>query len=254
MKHRSVIAYVIVAAALFAAPQLSHDLQNLRSALGSRVSVGLMRTFLSLPSEDGAAVRVGAPRPAETQLASCPKQGPAAKQRKSQPARAAVRTAEVAGDELAMIEPPMLEPPPHESPREVAMIIPPDAGINPRDVARAVAGAPAVRVEMVEALRLAGKARVDYVSARFEAKGGEWHKAEEALRNIEAALPGSYELRLDRNGSKTKVLKFRRAPAPCCAPAPAPAPRAPRPTGVDAATDWPMPASAVTAHATFVSE
>jgi hypothetical protein len=248
MKHRSVIAYVIVAAALFAAPQLSHDLENLRSALGSRVSVGLMRTFLSLPSAEGAAARVGSPRPAETQLASCTKQGPAAKQRKAGPARAAAvapaaAAGEVAGGELAMIEPPMLEPPPQVSFREVAMILPPDAGIDPRDAARAAAGAPAMRVEAVESFRLAEKVRAGYVTARFEAKGGEWRKAEEALRNL---------VRVDRNGSKTKVLKVRRAPSPCC---PAPAPRAPRPAGVDAAADdAPLPVSPAVAHATFVSE
>lgn len=252
MKHRSVIAYVIVAAALFAAPQLSHDLRNLRSALDSRVSVGLMRTFLSLPSAEGAAARVGAPRPAETQLASCPKQGPAAKQRKAGPARAEVRAAEVEGDELAMIEPPMLEPPPHASSREVAMIIPPDGGIDPRDVARAVAGASALRAEAVESHELAEKVRVGFVAARFEVKGGEWRKAGEALRNMETTLPGSYELRLDRNGSKAKVLRVRRAPSASCPPAPAP--RAPRPAGGDAAAVWPMPASAVDAHVTFVSE
>lgn len=245
MKHRSVIAYVIVAAALFAAPQLSHDLENLRSALGSRVSVGLMRTFLSLPSAEGPAARVGAPQPSEPQLASCQKQRPAAKQRKAEPSRAEVRAAEAAGDEQAMIEPPMLEPPPHGALREVAMIIPPDSGIDPRGVARA---------ETVEALRLAGKVRVSYAAARFESKGGEWRKAEEALRNLEASLPGSYELRLDRDGSKAKVLKFRRAPSACC-PAAAPAPPAPRPAGVDAAADVaPMPVSAAVAHATFVSE
>lgn len=254
MKHRSVIAYVIVAAALFAAPQLSHDLQNLRSALDSRVSVGLMRTFLSLPSAEGAAARVGAPRPADAQLASCPKQRAAAKQRKAEPARAEVRAAEVAGGETAMIEPPMLEPPsPREALREVAMIIPPDAGIGPHAVARASADASAARVETVEALRRVGKVRVSYVAASFEAKGGEWHKAEEALRNLEASLPGSYELRLDRDGSKTKVLKFRRAPSPCCPPA-APAPRAPRPTPGDAAADVSLPVSAAFAHATFVGE
>ncbi|MET0623869.1 MAG: hypothetical protein ABW250_12865 [Pyrinomonadaceae bacterium] len=254
MKHRSVIAYVIVAAAMFAAPQLSHDLQALRSALGSRVSVGLMRTFLSLPSAEGADARVGEPRPAETQLASCPKQRQAAKPRKAEPARAEARTADVAGDEWAMIEPPMLEPPPHESLREVAMIIPPDAGIDPRGAARAAADAPAARVDAAENVRRAEKVRVNFVATRFEAKGGEWQKVEQALRNIEGSLPGTYEFRLDRDGVKTKVLKFRRAPSPCCAPAPAPAPRAPRPTGVDAVAAWPMPASAVGAHVTFVSE
>ena len=133
------------------------------------------------------------------------------------------------------------------------MIIPPDAGIDPRAVARASADSFAARVESVESLRLAGKVRVGYVAASFEAKGGEWRKAEEALRNIEASLPGSHEFRLDRDGSKTKVLKFRRAPSPCC-PAAQPAPRAPRPAGVDAAADVSLPVSAAVAHATFVSE
>ena len=244
MKHRSVIAYVIVAAALFAAPQLSHDLQTLRSALGSRVSVGLMRTFLSLPSAGDAAARVGAPLPVETRLASCPKQGPAAKQRKAEPSRAAVRVAEVAGDELAMIEPPMLEPPPHESAREVAMIIPPGSGIDPRVAAR---------VEVAENLRTAEKVRVSFVAARFEAKGGEWRKVEDALRNIEGSLPGTYEFRLDLDGAKTKLLKVRRGPSPCCPRTPAP--RAPRPAGGEAAADdATLPVSAAVAHATFVSE
>src|SRR5215213_8608399 len=96
MKHRSVIAFVIVAAALFAAPQLSHDLQSLRSALGSRLSGELMQAFLSLPSTEGAAAAV-APQRAETQLASCTKERPVAKQRKSDPspaARAEVRASE----------------------------------------------------------------------------------------------------------------------------------------------------------------
>jgi hypothetical protein len=33
MKHRSVIAYIIVAAALFSLPQLSHDLRALKGAV-----------------------------------------------------------------------------------------------------------------------------------------------------------------------------------------------------------------------------
>jgi hypothetical protein len=242
MKHRSVIAYVIVAAALFAAPQLSHDLQTFRNALGSRVSVGLMRTFLSLPSAEDAAARTGAPLPAETQLASCTKQRPAAKRRKAEPARASARAAEAPNAELAMIvEPSLMLEPPGKALGELAMIIPPDSGIDPRELSRLGAA---------ETRRLAERARADYVAARFEGKGAEWRKADEALRSIEVTLPGSYEFRVDRDGKRTKVLKVRRGAAPCC---PAPARPAPRPAGVDAAS-IPMPATAVAALAAFVSE
>jgi hypothetical protein len=252
MKHRSVIAYVIVVAALFAAQQLSHDLESFRSALGTRVNAGLMRTFLSLPSAEDATERVGEARPAETQLASCPKQRPAAKQRKIEPARAEARGAEVRGGESAMIEPPMLEPP-HGSLREIAMIIPPGSGIDPHAMARAAADASATRVETEQTFRLVEQVRAGYVAARLEAKGGEWRKVEEALRNVEAPPAGSYEFRLDRDGSKTKVLKVKRVGAPPCCPPPAR--RAPRPAVVvDAAADAPLPVSAAAAHAMFVGE
>jgi hypothetical protein len=250
MKHRSVIAFVIIAAALFAAPQLSHDLQTLRSALGSRLSGELMRAFLSLPSGEGAAAAV-APLRAETQLATCTKERPAAKQRKSDPApRAEVRAAEPSGEELAM----MIEPPPvvsepwsaalpkgapagaAELPRkaldEVAMIIPPDSGIDPRVLARASA-----KVSTAQARRRAEDVRVTYTATRLDAKGGEWRKVENDLRGVESLLPGSFEFRLDHDGSKTKVLKVKRGTVTCC---PLPAPPAPLP--------------AVSALTAFVSE
>ena len=261
MKHRSVIAFVIVAAALFAAPQLSHDLQTLRSALGSRLSGELMQAFLSLPSTEGAAASAFAPRGAETQLASCPKARQAAKQRKSDPApasRAEARTAPSAGEELAMIEEPLpVSEPwsaslpggaqigaaelPHKSLGEVAMIIPPDSGVDPRSFA-------AANVSAAQARRRAEDVRVIFTATGFEGKGIEWRKADESLRRLEAQFPGSYEYRLTRDGSKPKVLKVKRGTVTCC---PLPAPPAPRPAGVDAAA---APLPAVAALTAFVSE
>ena len=255
MKHRSVIAFVIVAAALFAAPQLSHDLQTLRSALGSRLSGELMQAFLSLPSTEGAgAAAAVAPPRAETQLASCPKARAAAKQRKSDPApasRAEARTAPSAGDELAMIEEPLpVSEPwsaafpggaqvgaaelPLKALGEVAMIIPPDSGVDPRALA-------AANVSAAQARRRAQDMRVTFTATRFEGKGIEWRKADEALRLLEEKIPGTYEYRLNRDGSKPKVLKVKRGTVTCC---PLPAPPAPRPAGVDAAAA-PLPAVAV---------
>lgn len=263
MKHRSVIAFVIVAAALFAAPQLSHDLQTFKSALGSRLRGELMHAFLSLPAGETGTAAVAAPAPAETLLASCPKARPAAKQRKSDPApaaRAGLRAA--AGDQLAMIVEPvrvsepwsaaLLEGPlavpaelPHGASGEVAMIIPPDGGVDPQALARAAANVSGARRDAAQGRRVAEQVRTSFVATRFEGKGVEWRKAEGEL---EKTLPGSYEFQLDRDGSKKKVLKVRRVAGANC---PTPESCAPRPSGADAAGAQ-MPA--VAAVAAFVSE
>src|SRR5437764_188766 len=65
MKHRSVIAFILLAAALFAAPQISYDILSLKSAVVARVRGEVMRAFLSLGGRDGggelAARRAGVP-------------------------------------------------------------------------------------------------------------------------------------------------------------------------------------------------
>jgi hypothetical protein len=267
MKHRSVIAFVIVAAALFAAPQLSHDLQNFKSALGSRLRGELMHAFLSLPTGEGTPAAV-AQRPAETLFASCTKQKPSAKPRKNDtaaPSRAEVRTTEQAGDELASNVEALHASEPWASalaegslvgaaalPRgpagEVAMIIPPDSGVDPNGRARA--SRVAAREGERQALRVAEDVRVRFVAAGFDGKVAEWRKADEALRRLEEAAPGAYEFRLERDGSKTKVLKFKRVAAPR---APRPAPRAPRAAGGDAPVA-PAAMPAVGVLSTFVGE
>lgn len=54
MKHRSHIAFVLLAAALFAAPQITRDLLSMKSTLGQRVRGEIVRAFLSLNESDGA--------------------------------------------------------------------------------------------------------------------------------------------------------------------------------------------------------
>lgn len=54
MKHRSVIAFILIAAALFAAPQISHDLSALKSAIGARLRGEILHAILNLPAGDGA--------------------------------------------------------------------------------------------------------------------------------------------------------------------------------------------------------
>jgi hypothetical protein len=230
MKHRSVIAFVIVAAALFSLPQLSHDLQALKGAVGAR----LHRERLPAGEPTSAAP---AARPAESLLASCPKAKSGAPAAKTAKVEASGRVAGKSFEQSAMIGDPGNDPinnvakvevkevdkvaaslPAAQGEAEVAMLIPPDAGIDPRALANTLASADVARVE-ADGLRVAYGA-----AARFEARGGEWQKAtEEAVRTLNATRPVSYEFRVLRDGAKTKVLKFK------CGNCPAAAPRAPQP-------------------------
>ena len=268
MKHRSVIAFVIVAAALFAAPQLSHDLRSLRNAFGSKLRGELMHAFLSLPATEVAPAV--APRPAETVLASCAKEkagAPAAKQRKNDVGaplspRAEARTA--APDQLAMIVEPLSVSGPWsaalpagalngagEMPRaggEVAMIIPPDSGVEPQALARASRAAE--REGAKQARKAREEVRAAFVATGFDAKGATWIKQDEALRRLGESLPGTFEFRVESDNSKTKQLKVRRCAGSNCPPPP-PAPRAPRASGQD---ETAVPVSVVSALTTLAGE
>jgi hypothetical protein len=73
MRHRSNIAFILLAAALFAAPQVAHDLSTLKGAVAARIRGEILQAFLGLHANEadgGAAVRTQAPR-AEIALASC---------------------------------------------------------------------------------------------------------------------------------------------------------------------------------------
>jgi hypothetical protein len=260
MKHRSVIAFVIVAAALFAAPQLSHDLQSLRNGLGMRLRGELLSAFLSLHTEDGGAAVAPSARAAQTLLASCTKgkaeAAPAKAAKKSEPRAAVEQPEETTSQEpalhLAMLAEPADAPDVWKSPavrahlnavgeavaargelpKEVAMIVPPDISMDPPPpppkataaAAKANAAA-ALKREEVEALR-----RVTFVATGFDGRrlNIQGPAAEDALRRLSEALPGSFEFRLEGNGSKPKAMKVIKRSADEGGPAAAPAPRAQR--------------------------
>ena len=238
MKHRSVIAFVFVAAALFSLPRLSHELQAMKGAVGSRLHRELLQTFLNLPAGGPVATAAPAARPAETLLASCTNQksgAPAAKPgRVEAGGRAEGRTGGRNVEQRAMIGDPNNDPINNRASvdfgkasdeavaslvgrkveAEVAMIIPPENGIDPRGLSNVIASRDVARVE-AEGLRVAYAAAVS-----AEGKSPEWQKAaEEAFRKLNAAQPGAYEFRVVRDGAKGRVLKFK------CADCPAPAPR-----------------------------
>ncbi|MDT7809316.1 MAG: hypothetical protein QOJ70_3129 [Acidobacteriota bacterium] len=237
MKHRSVIAFVIVAGALFALPQLSHDLQTFKGAVGSRLRGELLQAFLSLHTDDATTTETAtSPRRAQTLLASCTKgktDAPTAKSKKGEPRaslepRGDATSTETVREQMALTTQRRVE-----ANGEVAMIIPPDSGIDPHALADLSAAWSKTQEGSAREQRkvAAEMRRVAYVTTRLDGNNVEWRKAgEEALRSLNATtLPGTFEFRLVRDGSKTKVLKFiRRNGDAGHQPATVPAPRAPR--------------------------
>lgn len=248
MKHRSVIAFIIVAAALFALPQLSHDLQMLKGAAGARLHRELLHAFLNLPTGEPSAVAAPAARPAETLLASCTKEKSVAPAAKSGKAGSGRRGVEKSFEQRAMIGDPLNDPIGQKASAdneaaaaslvkvetEIAMIIPPDSGIDPRGLTNALTSRNTVRVEANQFRVEAEGLSVAYAAAHFDQKGSVWQKtAEDTLRKLDGSRPGAYEFRVLRDGAKTRVLKLK------CADCPAPhLPRAPR----NVAVNVPLPA------------
>lgn len=242
MKHRSVIAFVIVAAALFSLPQLSHDLSALKSEVGARVHRELLYAFLNMPAGEPTAVAEPAARPAETLLASCTQQRSvttgARSGRVGANGRTEGRSEEKAVEESAMLGDPANDPIHHvasariekamgkaveslpEVETEVAMIVPPESGIDPRGVASALASSDVARTEAQQFRVEAEGLRVAYAAAaRFDAKSPEWQKVtEEAVRKLNGSAGGTFEFRVVRDGKQTKVLKFKCNECPATAP------------------------------------
>ncbi|HEX8145658.1 MAG TPA: hypothetical protein VF591_00530 [Pyrinomonadaceae bacterium] len=259
MKHRSVIAFVIVAAALFSLPQLSHDLRALKGAVATALHRELLHTFLNLPAGEPTAAAPAA-RPAETLLASCTKGKSGAPAAKAAKVEASGRAERKSAEQTAMIGDPASDPinqvasaEINESAdrvvaslpelkvetTEVAMIVPPDGGIDPRSLANRLTSVEVARAE-ADKLRVEAEGlRVAYAAAALSrANGPEWQKAtEEAARKLDGALPGSYEFRVVRDGAKTKVLKFKCGECPAGAPR---LPRAPRQVAVDVLAPAPV--------------
>ena len=261
MKHRSVIAFVIVAAALFALPQLSHDLHALKGAVGARLNRELLHAFLNLPvGEPTAAAPVA--RPAETLLASCTQGRSAAPAAKSARVEASGRVegrdngksfeqramiGDPAHDPINQVGAVELEKAAEEVVKsltdvkvetEVAMIVPPEHGIDPRGIARALNSDDVARVESDRRRVEANRLRVAYATAAGLQENGEWQReVEDSFRMLNGSLPAGYQFRLVRDGAKTKVLKLK------CGQCPSTLPRAPRPA--PAALPLPAPSAPV---------
>lgn len=72
MRHRSNIAFILLAAALFAAPQVAQDFSTLKGAVAARIRGEILQAFLGLHSNESAAAATQAPR-VEARLVACGK-------------------------------------------------------------------------------------------------------------------------------------------------------------------------------------
>jgi hypothetical protein len=70
MRHRSNIAFILLAAALFAAPQVAQDLSTLKGAVAARIRGEILQAFLGLHSNESATAATRAPR-VEAPLLAC---------------------------------------------------------------------------------------------------------------------------------------------------------------------------------------
>jgi hypothetical protein len=258
MKHRSIIAFILLAAALVAAPQVSHDLAALKSALGSRIRGEILHAFLNLHARDSAPAT--AMRRAEPLLASCKAEAKSDAQAAATRARRADERAHAAqqpeaathgdaGTQLAMLIAPSLVS--EESgveasdvddrliqgksvglPRgaapvgDLAMIIPPGMGLDTRGLPD-VAGGEARAKSAGEEQRRSAESRRREVSATTSFEAAKF-QGEEALKNLGPLLRDAVWFRATQEGTKIRVLKFRHragagAKAPAFVPQPAPA-------------------------------
>lgn len=214
MKHRSIVAFVLLAATLAAVPQASQDLSELKSALAARVRTEIRSAFLNLNGRGGGTQT--APRSTQHTLASCTNSpaSPGAK-RSSATARAAAQVEapadfEVVGpagvEELAM----MLTPPadnvegkveiegvedlkelgkvlktPTREPLplpEMAMIIPPGEAPDLVLSSRLAAADAEAKAARARSRRAELESRVSYVATAFGERGVEFRKAGDVMR------------------------------------------------------------------------
>lgn len=89
MRHRSHIAFILLAAVLFAAPQMAQDLSTLKGAVAARIRGQVMQAFLGLHSNEAAAASAQSPR-ADASLLACDSPKP---ETKPAPGRTVERTA-----------------------------------------------------------------------------------------------------------------------------------------------------------------
>ncbi|HEV3471087.1 MAG TPA: hypothetical protein VG148_17310 [Pyrinomonadaceae bacterium] len=253
MKHRSTHIFILLAAVMIAAPQVSRELSALKDAVGRRVKAEIINAFLDLQA--GAVTRPAQPS-ADNRLAA---RGAGEEEPSAQQARPATHVevharrevpAELPSEapgEVVMLTGPLVElaaaqPEPPPAPdykfelhdvkdmrgRELAMLGPPE-----RDLAQSRAQT-AARREANEARRTAARRkraeRQEAEAASFAwrfAEAGESEGEAEARGKLEALRLLGVDLRQVAPRIQTKVLKAKPAAKPA---APAPPPRRACPT------------------------
>lgn len=241
MKHRSVITFILLAAALVAAPQISQDLSSFKRALGARIHGEILRTFLNLPVRQGA--NDFASQRAGVQVASCKSQEIAAPQvatpfkklersspsadvveqsdshaqlasldKRSNASASVASKAELVGDAhgFKAVEAEEIAQRARAE-GELAMLVPPGTGVDVPGLADARmndtrAKASARREKSGEARR-----RALFIASSFE-KAGVRKAGEEFLQRMGSSWASTELLRATENGARVKFLKQRRAP------------------------------------------
>jgi len=123
MKHRSVIAFILLAAAFVAAPQVSQDLAALKSALGARIRGEILHAFLNLHANEGAG-ESETRRTAQTMLASCKAEAKTEGQTTARARRGEDRT-QAANEDRAQVQPRAEAAPPTDAHKQLAMLVVP---------------------------------------------------------------------------------------------------------------------------------
>ncbi|MDQ3743150.1 MAG: hypothetical protein M3444_02090 [Acidobacteriota bacterium] len=123
MKHRSVIAFILLAAAFVAAPQVSQDLAALKSALGARIRGEILHAFLNLHANEGAG-ESETRRTAQTMLASCKAEAKTEGQTTVRARRSEDRT-QGANEERAQVQPRAEAAPQTDAHKQLAMLVVP---------------------------------------------------------------------------------------------------------------------------------
>ena len=242
MKHRSVIAFILLAAALFAAPQISNDLSNLKSALGARIRGEILHAYLNLRASDGANELVT--RRANTQLASYQAKDKACAQpasttkksngREPNAPRSETTARTHASAQLAMLVSLSLGseiskavfsnaetraaigevaalPQSDFAQGDLAMLNPPDSGAELPSFADALTGSADEKDAARQWQQSAEtQRRMAFVAAGFE-KHGAQKVAEEMIHHISSTLTDADMVRMAEKGMRVKVLKLRRA-------------------------------------------
>ena len=232
MRHRSHIAFILLAAALFAAPQMAQDLSTLKGAVAARIRGEIMHAFLGLHSNKSAsAAATQAPR-VDAPLLACgetakPETQPAPSKTTERPATA--RRSEPRS-QTAMLTDPSDKPnglPPSavadelaSLPRQVlnetrlAMLTPPGNGVEPPPHALAY------RYESGDAHPKAAPMALDnfkglenhavFFQARFDLENGV-----RDAESIRRAAEGAARVAVEGSKAKVRVQKVRR-PARVC--------------------------------------